>query len=385
MRFLMLNLFYPPYSGGTEKHVFEVSRRLAKKHQVTVLTSRLPGTAREEIVEGVRVIRSEGWVLKNLPYPLPPPVPVPPFLLRDIKEEAAKTDIIHIHNRFFYSFLDFKKLKKDYNVNFGLTLHNARVTGIDFMTNLLGQAYDDLIGVRIMRECDRIAAVSRNTLETTVPRKMWHKSRVIYNGVDLNFFNTKVKGENLKKELRIKGKVVLSVARLVKQKGLDQLIKAFGELNDNSNLIIFGHGPEEKTLKKLIEKKGLQRKARVIWSAGIEKRINELYAMSDVFVLPSLYEPFGMVLVEAMASGKPVIGSKVGGIPEIIEEGKNGLLFEPKNINQLKDEIETILSDEKKNKQWGLNGRKRAEKVFNWDNTAKGYELMYKGILKKRL
>jgi glycosyltransferase involved in cell wall biosynthesis len=376
----MLNLFYPPYSGGTEKHVFEVSRRLAKKHDVTVLTSRLPGTAREETIEGVRIIRTEGWVLKSLPYPLPPPVPVSPFLVRSIKEEAAKTDIIHLHNRFFYSFLDLKGLKRNFNVHTGLTIHNARVKGIDTVTNLLGQAYDDLIGYRIMRDCDRIAAVSRDALESTVPKNLWKNSRVIYNGVDLKFFNTKVKGDKMKRELNIKGKVVLSVARLVKQKGLNYLINAFEEINDGeSNLVIFGHGPEEKSLKKMIEKKGLQKKARVIWSANIEKRMNELYAMSDVFVLPSLYEPFGMVLVEAMASGKPVIGSEIGGIPEVITE-KNGLLFEPKNVNQLKDKVETLLSDEKKRRQLGLNGRHRAEKIFNWDNTAKGYESMYRGI-----
>ncbi len=379
MRFLMLNLFYPPYMGGTEKHVYEVSKRLARKHDVTVVTSRVPGTAREEVVEGVRIVRTEGWVLRSLPYPLPPPVPVSPFLVRAIEEEAAKADVVHLHNRFFYSFLDLQGLKRKFGVHAGLTLHNARVRGIDPVTDLLGQAYDDLLGFRIMRGCDRIAAVSRSTLETTVPRNLWGRSSVVYNGVDLKFFNPKVSGERMKRQLNIKGKVVLSVARLVRQKGLKYLINSFERMDDDYNLVIFGHGPEEEALNKLIQKKGLQKKARVIWSAGIEKRMNELYAMSDVFVLPSLYEPFGMVVVEAMASGKPVIGSTAGGIPEIINN-KTGLLFEPKNVDQLTEEMETLLSDEKKRKSMGFYGRGRAEKVFNWDNTAKGYEKMYRGI-----
>jgi len=103
----------------------------------------------------------------------------------------------------------------------------------------------------------------------------------------------------------------------------------------------------------------------------------------DVCVFPSRYEPFGIVLLEAMASGKPVVASKVGGIPFVVEDGKTGLLFERGNVEVLAEKIIMLLRDEELRKRMGEAGRERA-KEFTWDKIAKQTVDLYKEILSKQ-
>jgi glycosyltransferase involved in cell wall biosynthesis len=98
-------------------------------------------------------------------------------------------------------------------------------------------------------------------------------------------------------------------------------------------------------------------------------------------VFPSIYEPFGIVLLEAMACGKPVVASNVGGIPFVVEEGKTGLLFESGNVEDLADKIMTILENEELGEKMGEAGRERA-KEFTWDKIAERTVEVYKEILK---
>jgi glycosyltransferase involved in cell wall biosynthesis len=98
-------------------------------------------------------------------------------------------------------------------------------------------------------------------------------------------------------------------------------------------------------------------------------------------VFPSIYEAFGIVLLEAMACGKPVVASNVGGIPFVVEEGKTGLLFESGNVEDLADKIVTILKDEELREKMGEAGRERA-KEFTWDKIAERTVEVYKEILK---
>jgi len=101
-----------------------------------------------------------------------------------------------------------------------------------------------------------------------------------------------------------------------------------------------------------------------------------MYAACDVFALPSVWEPFGMVLAEAMACGKPVIGTNAGGIPEVVTRDC-GFTVRKRSAAALKEKVKTLLADKGLRKRLGAGGRKRAVKKFNWDNTAKDYEKMY--------
>jgi len=383
VRLLMLNPFYYPYSGGTEKHLFEACRRLAKKHDVTVLTSMLPHTKREEEIEGVRILRTPAAVLTWLPHPLPPPVPLYPLPWPDFVREVNDADVVHIHNRFVYSLFELFAIKKILKKKLALTLHNAKPQGIDLPTDFVGGLYEDVYGRKIMANCDAIAGVSKNTLDITVPPDLLMPKQVVYNGVDVDWFNPKNSGGTVLRDLvGVEGKkIVLTVCRLVEQKGLDYLLESIPlvdkQMNGKAHFVLVGRGPLLSHLQKKARSLGVEGKISFLAERFSEKDLAALYAACDCFVLPSLWEPFGIVVVEAMATGKPVVGTDIGGIPEIIAHGKNGFLVQPRDARALAERIAFVLENPKAAKKMGAEGRKIAVKNFTWDETAKSYEQFY--------
>jgi len=384
VRLLMLNPFYYPYSGGTEKHLFEACRRLARKHDVTVLTSMLPHTKREEELNGVRIVRMPSAVLTWLPHPFPPPVPLYLLPWPDLVREASEADIVHIHNRFVYSMFEIFAIKKILKKKLAITLHNAKLQGIDLPTDFIGGMYDDIYGVKIMENCNAIAGVSKNTLDITVPKHIRVPKQVVYNGVDVQSFNPKNSGEKILRDLvGAEGKeIVLTVCRLMEQKGLDYLLESIPlvdkELKGKAHFVLVGRGPLLEHLQKKAKALGVEGKISFLAERFSEKDLAALYAACDCFVLPSLWEPFGIVIVEAMATGKPVIGSDIGGIPEIIAHGKNGFLVQPRDARALAERIVFLLENGKTARKMGAEGRRIAVRKFTWDETAKSYERFYK-------
>ncbi len=383
MKILMLNPFFYPYQGGTEKHILEVGERLVKRgFEVTVLTTLLQDTVPRETINGIDVRRVNAlMVMQKLPpfSPVPPPIALAPLMSNAIKETAKDFDWVHINNRFFYSPTDAKNVKK-LGKKLAITLHNARTKGISPATDFFGQLYDETNGRQIMKQCDAIAAVSKNTLDITVPKEYQSKGRVVYNGVNLDAFNPSVSGEKMKKELDCDGKkLIVTVCRLTEQKGLRYLLAAMKEvaaIRKDAHLAILGVGSQEEELRKITSKLGLESKVTFINRKIPEGDLSALYAACDVFVLPSLWEPFGMVICEAMATCKPVVGTAIGGIPEIITPDC-GFLVKPKDSEDLAEKLLWLLDDEKKAREMGIAGRKRVEQNFTWDRTADGYEKMY--------
>lgn len=370
MKILMLNPFFHPYKGGTEKHLLEVTKRLAKRHEVTVLTARLPGTKPEEEINGVRVVRTPARIIRNLPPPLPPPMPLMPRHNEDVERLIKENDIVHGHNRFIYGLTEGRLVRK-YGRKMCWTLHNARPQGIDFLTDFCGGLFDAAIGARILRSCDGVLAVSRNTLEMTMPRHHRGITGVAYNGVDTKAFHpTSCGGMREKFGLQEKN-VVMTNCRLVEQKGIKYLIEAMRGLD--AQLFVFGRGP-------LLGKLKVMAPDAVFASEFLgEHQLAELYGACDVFVLPSLWEPFGMVLTEAMACAKPVICTDAGGMPEIVTKDC-GFVVPHANPAALREKIELLLGDPALGKKMGAAGRKRSEKVFSWDKTIEAYEKMYSRI-----
>ncbi len=379
----MVNPFFIPYWGGTEKVIYEISRRLVKDFDITVLTSRLKGTKKEEYIEGIRVVREEAMVINKLPKPLPPPYVISPAKPIYLISEAKKHKVVHFHNRFFYNPIDFT-LAKSMKKKVVLTLHNSRPMDIDPTTDFLGQMYDDTVGRVIFDACDYITAVSKDTLEKTLREKKFRKkARVIYNGVDEKVFNPKVDGSEMREKLGVKDNevMILTIARLVEQKGIDYLVDAAGKLkNENIKVIILGKGPKEEEIKNRIKELKLNRKVKLVIDRLPAEDIPKMYAASDIFVLPSLYEPFGLVVAEAMATGKPVVASRIGGIPEVMGKG-TGFLVRPRSSDELAEKLSILINDEKARKKMGKNGRRRIEKYFTWDKIANDYKSFYNEIL----
>lgn len=380
MRILHINPFFFPYYGGTENYLFELCRRLSKKNSVSVVTSRLPNTEKVEEIEGVRVYRIRSIVLKKLPAFLPPPLSIPLSFRRSLFEicEQEKPDIVHLHNRFFLNFAAVAFWKKSLGAPLFLTLHNARTVGIGEEIDFWGQLFDDKIGNEIMRRSDRIIANSKWTLDVTVPKDYPRKkTEVIFNGVDTRKF------KRVKTDIKDRfGCEFLSttVCRLIPQKGVEYLVNAVKEIEGDFKAVIIGRGPELKELKSLVKKFGLEKKIEFITSFIPEEELIKYYSASDFSILPSLWEPFGIVLIEAMACGNPVIATDVGGVPEVVSPDC-GLLVEPRSAGGIAAAANKLIGDENLRKKLAKNARERSEKIFDFDIIAKKVELSYRNYL----
>lgn len=379
MRILHVNPFFSPYLGGTENYLFELCKRLSRENSVSIITSRLPGTKREEVVAGTKVYRMRSLILKKLPAFLPPPYSIPFFFPpRFFKVcEKEKPDIIHLHNRFFLSFASAAIWKKFLDKPLFLTLHNARTIGISKEIDAAGQLFDNLIGNRIMRRADKIIANSKWTLEVTVPKDYpSERTEVIYNGVDTKKFK-KIK-TNLKDELGCEF-LSTTVCRFIPQKGVEYLIEAVKEIKRDFKAVIIGRGPELERLKALANKFGVGERVIFVTQFIPLRKLIEYYSASDFFVLPSLWEPFGIVLLEAMACENPIISTKVGGIPEVVSDC--GLLVKPRSSEHISKAVNKLIDDKKLRKKLSRKARERSEKVFDFDVIAEKVERSYKNYL----
>jgi len=380
MNICHINPFFYPYRGGTENYLIDLSKRLAKKNDVFVVTSLLEGTERYEEYEGIKIYRLPAFVLKKLPSFLPPPFSMPigfgyyfPKICR-----KEKPDIIHLHNRFSPQFDSVIFWKRALKVPLFLNLHNSRPIGINPQTDFFGGIYDDTLGRLIMKSCDRIIGNSKYTLDVTAPSGYpQEKRQVIYNGVDTKIY--KKRKTRIKDELGCEH-LILSVCRLLPQKGLDYLVQALPNIEADYHYLMLGEGPEQAHLQGLVKKLGLEKRVTIMGRVSEERKM-EIYSGADIFVLPSLYEPFGIVLIEAMAMECAVVATKAGGIPEVVDD--NGLLVEPRNSKQIAAAVQRLASDSKLMEKFKRLGRKRTEEVFDWDIIAKQFENSYNNYLEK--
>lgn len=209
------------------------------------------------------------------------------------------------------------------------------------------------------------------------------KVSVFYPGLNLDEFSPSVEAEALREKLSIRGRLVSMIARLAPWKGVEVFIKAAKYTDNNVTFVIFGQtvmGKEKylEKLKKMIERLGLGNK--VILSLEYKYRdIPQVLAASDIAVHASLRpEPFGLTVIESMATGKPVIASKLGGPAEIISDGIDGLLVEPGKPRDLALSISALLDNPAMAKEMGIKAREKAVKNFDIKNYAKYFDSIFK-------
>lgn len=177
---------------------------------------------------------------------------------------------------------------------------------------------------------------------------------------------------------------ILFGGNLIEQKGCEYLIKAFDELRkkySDISLTIAGGGTEKKTLEQLVETLELTNK---VFFKGFVKHDKMLKLMMecDIFILPSWNEALGIVYIEAMSLKKPTIGTFGEGIEDIISDGENGLLVEPKNVDSIVEKISILIENENLRKELGLKGYESV-KELTWENNAKKTMQLYKKVLSK--
>ena len=206
----------------------------------------------------------------------------------------------------------------------------------------------------------------------------------IPNGVDITRFHPRDNNVEIKRELGIGNSwpVIGTVGRMVTEKGQIYLIEALAKIKKaypGLICLLFGEGPLVLKLKDAANHIGVSEICRF---PGVQKDIEQIYPVMDLFVLPSLREPFGLVLLEAMASGIPVVASSSGGPLDFIYSGENGILVPPKNPDALAEKIIDLLCDTLKLNDIANEGYRSARENFNVNKTVKRIEEVYLSLIK---
>ena len=380
MEICVLNPFFYPYMGGTEKVLLEIYSRLARRHNITVISASLTrgGKASVDEVKGIRVVR-----LATRYYSFPG-LPMPFMRMLGVSKAVADehAQIYHINNRYVY-FWNAVRSARDAGGKLAMTIHNSLPKGIGPVTDAGGLAYDLAWGRRLMNEVDVITAVSKNALDTTVPARLRHKSHVIFNGVDHRLFRkiSDAKARNLHNKLG-GGLVLLNNGRLTWQKGQIFFLDAVARLAKegvDANSVIIGTGPLRDRLERFARLSGISKRFEVV--SGIEEKMMPYYySAADLFVMPSLYEPAGLALLEALACETPALATNIGGMPEMM--GPEGHYIRPKSSDDIYNGIRKFMAERGQFAKAAKGIRARVVKRNDWDKIAKSYETLFESIIK---
>ena len=230
---------------------------------------------------------------------------------------------------------------------------------------------------RGLQRANAVTACSRQTLteaETFFGEPFAEKGRVIYNGIAAGEADQAVPFKHPRP-------YILAIGRHVVQKGFDVLLHAMKQLSTRGpscDLILAGDGAEHGALQALRARLNLEES--VLFTGRVDHHTAlSLFAGCKIFVLPSRHEPFGIVNLEAMAAGKPIVASRVGGVPEIVIDGENGLLVPPEDPDALAATLGRLFNDEAWQLRLGQAGRALAKR-FTWPNIACEYMEVYRTV-----
>jgi len=228
----------------------------------------------------------------------------------------------------------------------------------------------------IWHRADRVVVPSESLgrlAQRTDPRLRYS---VVHGGVELSSFRPRVALRRVPDGITR----CLAVARLVERNGLDDLIEAFALIDrERYQLEIVGCGPHEAALRERTQRLGLERQVR--FTGWLDHgQVARRYREADLFTLTPWVESFGNSFLEALASGLPVVGSHVGGIPEMIEHSKNGMLVKPRRPRELAHAISYLAADPRLCAEIGRRNRAEAEQKFSWDRMTTRYISLYNGV-----
>lgn len=312
-------------------------------------------------------------------------------------------DIVHCHT--WYAHFAGIVAKLCYGIPLVITTHSLEPLR-PWKREQLGRGYDASSWVEktAIEMADALIAVSEETKVDilkyfNVDEK---KIQVIYNGINLKQYITTSESDTLDAYQIDKTKpYVLFVGRITRQKGIIHLVNAIKYIDENTQIVLCAGAPDTKEIGLEMEQAVNEiKKTRknVIWiDKMLEKeQVIQLYSHADVFCCPSIYEPFGIINIEAMACNTAVVASAVGGIKEVVVHGETGFLipveqqteapFEPVNPDKfardLADGINTLINNPTLRETMAKNGRKRVEDYFDWISIAKQTQELYKSLKK---
>ncbi len=370
---------FPPYRAGMGNVAFNISWQLSSLgHQVSVFTPvKVKGNV--DTIYPFQIHRLKPWLrYGNAGFV--------PQLLWQLKG----FDIIHLHYPFFGGAEMIYFLDKIKDINLVIHYH-MDVFGEGLMKKFFSW-HSYTIMPRILNQADKIIITSwdyawRSRLRDRIKEDK-DKFIEIPIGVNAQVFKPRRKDPGLLKKLDLENKkIILFIGALDKAhyfKGVTFLIKAFQMIssNDDYRLLIVGTGDLQNGYKTLAAGFGLEKK--VIFAGFVPDDLLPLYYnLGDVFVLPSIdgSEAFGVVILEAMSSGMPIVASDLPGVRTLVEKKFNGLLVRPKDIATIARHLDWLLKNPQISAQYGRAGRQKVEEKYEWPMIGKQVEQVYKDIL----
>jgi len=393
---------YPPHVyGGAGVHVEYLSRELAKKIEVDVHC-----WGEQRVDEGKLHVRgAEPWVLlseggEKFKTALE-------AMSLNLAQMTAlwSADIVHTHT--WYVAMAGFLAKKLYNIPFVLTTHSLEPLRA-WKAEQLGSGYamSSWMERTAILDADAVVAVSNGTradILRSYPEVRPERVHVIYNGVDLEQYNRTEDTTALTKYgVDAARPYVLFVGRITRQKGVTHLVEAVRYLPPEAQVVLCAGAPDTPEIAAEMREKVEGARAvnpHIVW---IEKMVTkaeavQLYSHARVFCCPSVYEPFGIINLEAMACHAPVVASATGGILEVVVEDETGYLvpFAPdpatgfptdpdRFARDLAAKLSLLLDDPEKCKRFGEAGRRRVEENFAWSQIADQTIALYRCLLEKR-
>lgn len=379
---------FPRYLGDSEgTFVFEAARAVARQgHQVYVVAQHWPGFPVYEQLDGIKVVRFPYWyppakeVLRYAGGGLPiawkkswlARVQITPFIIVHtlaIAWYGRRCDIIHAH----------------WSLSAGAAWLGQAIHRRPILATLQGS---DIFQVPrswlgrwltkvILRHCNYISVLSQalaaSTIALGIPKSV---ITVIPNGVDVSQFFPSV---------RSRWPMILYVGTLITRKGVNYLLQAMSkvvQVQPSFQLVIVGEGPERSNLEKMARDLNL---SKHVFFSGAQSpdEVRQWMQQAKIFILPSVEEGLGVVLLESMACGTPIIATAVGGIPDVVTPDV-GILVPPADSDSLAKAILHLLQDDERWRKMSENARKQAEEKYDWQRIAGRFIEIYEKLLNQK-
>jgi len=403
MKTLLLTNEYPPHIyGGAGVHVDYLSRELAKLMEVEV---RCFGEQKEDLPNlSVRGFGT-GTPAMQCPKPLQSPLGASRRCV-DFNGAGITADLVHCHT--WYTHLGGIMAKLNYGIPLVITVHSLEPLR-PWKREQLGGGYDFSLWVEktALEMADAVIAVSEETKRDILALFNVREERVsvIHNGIDLSEYKPTRNDAALRALVALgidpSRPFILFVGRITRQKGIIHLVRSIRHLNPGFQVVLCAGAPDTPEIAAEMQQAvaaAREHHGEIIW---IEKMVSRpeaiaLYSGAGVFVCPSIYEPFGIINLEAMACGIPVVASAVGGIKEVVVDGETGYLVPLRQMTEspfeatepevfaadLAAKVNLLMADPARAARMGIAGRRRAEELFGWDAIARKTEGLYRNLLK---
>lgn len=401
MKALFITREFPPYVyGGAGVHVEYLSKELAKLMDIDV---RCFGDQDETI--GNNSVTGYDYGGDQFANANPLLKPVLQTLSANIEMNINEIDADVVHCHTWYSNFAGLLAKLMYGIPLVVTTHSLEPLR-PWKREQLGRGYNtsSWIEKTTIEMADAVIAVSQETKEDVLKHFDVDESKVhiVNNGIDLDEYRESSSIKSLLKYgIDPDQPFVLFVGRITRQKGIIHLVNAIKHLDEKIQVVLCAGAPDTEDIAKEMESLIIEAKKtrdNIIWIDEMlpKSEVIELYSHATVFCCPSIYEPFGIINIEAMACKTAVVASAVGGIKEVVVHGETGLLvtveqqnvapFEPvdpeKFAMDLADSVNQLVANEDLRNKMEINGRQRVEDKFSWTEIAKEIKNIYESLLK---